>query len=104
MAAGLQIFNESGALVFDSSVNTLVTLIRNSRRTFTRFSGLTFRTLLSDIPNPSMRNLYIQTFDSTNYYGVEASYIDANGYLVVTLGYALPSTQSLDLNVKIYRC
>ena len=104
MAAGLQIYDVDGMLLFDSNVNTLVTLIRNSRRTFIRESGLVFKTALSDIASPNMSRYFIKVWDSQSVWGVESSYINNSGELVIKLNYAPPSATSAVLDVKIYRC
>lgn len=103
MSSGLQVYDAAGSLVFDSTQNTLVTLLKNSRRTFTKVNQVTYKTLLSDLIAPSMKNYYIRVWDSTDTWGVTQSYINAAGELVVRLNYGLGDA-TISLDVKVYRC
>lgn len=103
MTSGLQVYNTAGGLVFDSSQNTLVTLIKNSRREFTKVNSVTYKVALSDLRSPTMKDYYIRVWDSTNTWYVNSTFINDAGELVVRISYSSPNP-TIMLNVKVYRC
>jgi hypothetical protein len=102
MSQGLQVYDQTGVLIFDSNVNTVVSRIMVVTKTFNRVTNDRYSVSFTEIPNINMRDYYFEVISSQT--AIETVWVDESTGTMNVIIQTYLGVSTLNLKVKVYRC